>query len=138
VIGIYFITKINLFDSQPSSNQFDSIKQNEQVYYNLFITMLYPYVEEAIADYYSEYMTHPLNADPYDYRFISIEEIYGLNYSNTVELEVHPYVGPHLSVGRDRITFKIELDGVNIEKFEHLESHELPSRYHDIIKKKLP
>jgi hypothetical protein len=137
-MGIYFITEINLFDSQPSSNQFNSIMQNEQVYYNLFITMLYPYVDEAIVDYYSEYMTSSPNAAPYSYKLTSIENEYGLSYSYTVEVEVNPYIGPHLTVGKDRIIFKIKLGEVNLEKFEHLESHELPSRYQDTIKKKLP
>ena len=137
-ISIYSIKKIIFFESQPSSSQFDSIMQNEQVYYNLFITMLYPYVDEAITDYYSEYMTSCPNTAPYFYELTSIEKEYGLSYSYTVEVEVNPYIGPHLTVGRDRITFKIKLGEVNLEKFEHLESHELPSRYQDIIKKKLP
>ena len=53
-------------------------------------------------------------------------------------MEVQPYVGPHLSVGRDRITLKIDLDKVKVEKFEHIESFELPPNYQNIIKKKLP
>lgn len=112
--------------------------QNEQIYYKLFITMLCPYVDEAIADYYNEYISYSPTVDPYDYRLTSIERINELNYSYTVELEIYPYIGPHLSVGRDMITFKINLDGVNIEKFEHLKSYELPSNYQHSIKKKLP
>lgn len=138
-ISIYTIKNLSFFESQPSSSQFDNIMQSsEQVYYNLFITMLHPYVNEAIADYYSEYMTTSPNTAPYIYELTSIEKEYGLNYSYTVEIEVNPYIGPHLTVGRDRITFKIKLGEVNLEKFEHLESHELPSHYRDIIKKKLP
>ena len=102
--------KTNPFDSQSTSIQFDNTMSNQQMYYDLFITMLYLYVEKTPE----------------------------LNYSYTVELEVQPYVGPHLSVGRDRITFNIELDEVSIEKFEHIESYELPPNYQDIIKKKLP
>lgn len=130
--------KTNPFDSQSTSIQFDNTMSNQQMYYDLFITMLYLYVEKAIADYYSEYMTYPPSEDPFDYKFTKIEKTPELNYSYTVELEVQPYVGPHLSVGRDRITFNIELDEVSIEKFEHIESYELPPNYQDIIKKKLP
>lgn len=123
---------------QRSSNTSPAIAtiQDDQVYYNLFITMLYPYVEIAIQNYYSEYFTYLPGEAPYSYKFINIEKTPGKNYSFTVVLEVQPYVGPHLSVGRDRITFKIELDGVTVEKFEHLASYQLPPNYQDIIKKK--
>ncbi len=133
---------INLSDMEiqtaSNSSQIYSKESDEQVYYNLFVTLLYPYVEEAIDNYYDEYMISLPGEAPYSYKFISIRKIPELNYSYTVELEVQPYVGPHLSVGRDRITFKINLEGVKIEKFEHIESYELPPHYQDIVKKKLP
>lgn len=140
IISMFLIPNknTNLLDTQPIDDQFDSIIPCEQVYYNLFITMLYPYVEDSIADYYNEYMTHLPGEAPYSYKFIRIEKTPGFNYSYTLELEVQPYVGPHLSVGRDRITFKIDLNEVEVEKFEHIESHELPPHYQDILKKNLP
>ena len=122
----------------PNNSQIDGEESKEQIYYNLFVTLLYPYVEEAIDNYYSEYMTYLPGEAPYSYRFISIKKTPGLNYSYTVELEVQPYVGPHLSVGRDRIIFSIDLGEVKMEKYEHLESYELPPHYQDILKKKLP
>lgn len=136
IICVYFFAKINLV--KLSSSQFNSLMQNEEVYYQLFITMLYPYINEAVADYYSEYMTSSPHAAPYDYRFTSIEKQYGLTYSYIIQVEVHPYVGPHLTVGKDKMTFKIKLNGVQLEKFEHLESYELPPHYQEILKKNLP
>ena len=124
----------NIFNIQQSNNQ----RTNEQVCYDLFVTMLYPHVEKAIGDFYSEYMTDLPGEDPYSYKFISIEKEEELNYSFIVVLEVQPYIGPHLSVGRDRITFKISLDGVYIDNFEHLETYELPPNYQDAIKKPFP
>lgn len=116
-----------------------SIEPTDQVYYQLFVTLLHPYVEEAIHTYYDEYMTLLPSEAPYSYIFTKIESATpGYSYSYRVEIEVQPYVGPHLSVGRDKITLKIDLEGVTIEKFEHLESYELPSNYQDIIKKNLP
>ena len=108
------------------------------LYYNLFVTILYPYVQKAIDNFYGEYMTYLPSEAPYGYELIKIEKTPELNYSFTVVLEVQPYVGPHLSVGRDRITFSIDLDGVKVKQFEHLESYELPPNYQSIIKKKLP
>lgn len=133
--------KINISDAKvqnvPKNNQINN-KPNGQIYYDLFVTLLYPYVEEAIDNYYDEYMTYLPGEAPYSYNFINIERTPGLNYSYTIELEVQPYVGPHLSVGRDRITFKIDLEAVKVEKFEHIESYELPPNYQNIFKKKLP
>lgn len=108
------------------------------LYYQLLVTILYPYVQKATDNYYDEYLTYLPGEAPYGYRFIKIEKTPEQNYSFTVVLVVEPYVGPHLSVGRDRITFSIDLDGVKAKKFEHLESYELPPNYQSIIKKKLP
>ncbi len=120
------------------NNQIITKKPKEQLYYDLFITMLYPYVGKSIDNYYGEYMTYLPGEAPYSYKFIKIERTPKLNYSFTIVLEVQPYVGPHISVGRDRITFTIDIDGVKLKKFEHLESYELPPNYQNIIKKKLP
>ena len=108
------------------------------LYYQLLVTILYPYVQKAIDNFYGEYMTYLPGEAPYGYELIKIEKTPELNYSFTVVIEVQPYVGPHLSVGRDRITFSIDLDGVKVKNFEHLESYELPPNYQSIIKKKLP
>jgi len=49
-------------------------------------------------------------------------------------VEVEPYIGPHLSVGKDRITLKVTNQGiVSVEKFMHIESYELPANHQDII-----
>lgn len=133
---------INISDTEvqyvSKNTQLNSNEPNEQIYYNLLVTFLYPYVEEAIDNYYDVYMTFLPGEAPYSYKFTNIEMTPSHNYSYTIALEVQPYVGPHLSVGRDRIAFKIDLKGVKVEKFEHIESYELPPHYQNIFKKKLP
>lgn len=53
----------------PQSNGRDnSGESNEQIYYDLFVTMLYPYVEQAIENYYSEYMSYIPSEAPYSYK----------------------------------------------------------------------
>ncbi|HYE09993.1 MAG TPA: DUF3888 domain-containing protein [Patescibacteria group bacterium] len=120
------------------NNEIFNRVQKEQIYRDLTITMLYPHVKKAIETYYSDYMTYLPHEDPWSYEFIKIDKTPGKNYNYTIVIQVLPYVGPHLSVGKDQITFKIGLDSVKLEKFEHLESYELPPYYQDIIKKKLP
>jgi len=110
----------------------------EKVYKNLFITLFIPYVNQAISDYYDEYFSPVPIEDPWNYKFIDIEKNPEKNYSYIVILEVMPYIGPHITVGTDRITFLIELDKVKVEKFEHLKSHVIPLHYQNYIKKEIP
>ncbi len=113
--------------------------QDTDIYRSLSLTLLSPYVDKAIGDFYDEYMTYLPREDTWFYQILSIERPHPGDYSYIIKLEVLPYVGPHLSVGRDHITLKTDLSGkVMVEKFEHLESYELPPHYQDIIKKKLP
>lgn len=61
-------------------------------------------------------------------------------FSFSLKLKVSSYIGPHLDIGDDYITAKIEGGGkVTIEKFEHIKSYylELPSNYQHIIINKL-
>ena len=113
--------------------------QREDVYRSLNLKLLSPYVNKAINNYYDEYLTVLPREDTWDYRILSVETPHPGYYFYTVRLELLPYVGPHLTVGIDLITLKINLMGVvEIALFELLESHELPPNYQNIIKKKLP
>lgn len=56
-----------------------------------------------------------------------------------LKLKVSAYIGPHINIGDDYMTIKMEGEGkVIIEKFEHIKSYylELPSNYKHIIIKK--
>jgi hypothetical protein len=136
IMAVLLIVSIN---TTISAAKTDTEQAAEELYKNLFITLIYPHVEKAIGDYYDEYMNYLPGEAPYFYKFLSIDKNRPFkNYSYTIVLQVAPYVGPHLSVGVDRTTMKIELSGVTIEKYEHLESHRLPPHYQNILKKPLP
>jgi hypothetical protein len=113
-------------------------EQNPALYKDLFITLVYPQVEAAIDKYYSDYMTYLPSEDPWSYEILSIEKAPRGSYAFTVQLQVRPYVGPHLSVGLDRVTLALSLSGTEVLKFEHLESHQLPPHYSGIMKSRLP
>lgn len=118
--------------------QMENEKQKEKLYKNLFITIIHPHVENAINEYYGEYFIEDLRVEPWYYNFLSIENVPNSSYSYIVRLEISPFIGPHLTVGIDHITLKMNLDGVIIEKFEHIESHQLPQHYQYILKKEYP
>lgn len=136
IIAVLLIGSANTAISAAGT---DTEQTTDEVYKNLFLTLIYPHVEKAIDDYYDEYMNYLPGEAPYFYKFLSIEKNRPYKiYSYTIVLQVAPYVRPHLSVGVDRITMKIELSGVTVEKYEHLESHRLPPHYQNILKKPLP
>ena len=103
---------------------------------NLVLTLLMPSIREAVNSFYEPYLTiEPTVATYYASKIIEIQGE-GSNY--TVTVEVFPYVGPHISVGKDRITLNIKQDSVSVENYEHLESHELPQHLQSLLKKPLP
>lgn len=113
-------------------------EENPALYKDLFIALIYLQVETAIDDYYDDYMTYLPSEDPWSYEILSIEKAPIGSYAYTVQLQVRPYVGPHISVGLDRITLLLGLAGTKTVKLEHLESYPLPSHYSGMIKSKLP
>lgn len=45
-------------------------------------------------------------------------------------IEVGPFIGPHITVGKDRISIELSYPGhQKLLKFEHLEDYPLPERY---------
>ncbi|MCI2041300.1 MAG: DUF3888 domain-containing protein [Clostridium luticellarii] len=112
----------------------------EKLYQDMLVTLLLPILQNAVDNYYKEYLSVSPVIAPYDISVLSIDRLGGNEtFDFCVKLELHPYVGPHLDVGLDHITIKINSTGrVKVEKFEHIRNYELPSYYQDIIKKKLP
>lgn len=115
-------------------------KSKEELYQDILMTLLLPYIQNEVDKFYKEYLTDPPGVAPYG---IYILEAYRINYYRgfdfRLKLELHPYVGSHLSVGTDYITLRVKPgENVIIEKFEHIRSYELPPYYQNIIKKKLP
>ena len=139
IIAVVLLMLIGLTPVYAISAEGPAESPSEDVYRELCLKLISPYVDKAVNNYYDEYLTYLPREDTWDYRVLSLETPHPGYYYYTVKLEVLPYVGPHLTVGRDHITLKIDNRGaVEIVLFEHLESHELPPYYENIIKKKLP
>ncbi len=112
---------------------------------NMIATLLIPSLQDAASLFYEPYLTIDPTIAPY--YGTEITELQGGElvsegtYSShfTVTVEVFPYVGPHISVGKDRITLEVRGGGsVTVKNYEHLESHELPAHLKSLIKKSLP
>ena len=117
----------------------DPVRLNDMV-----ITLLMPPIRVAVNDFYEPYLTiNPTVATYYGSEIVRIqggerirEGIYNSHY--TVTVDVLPYVGPHQSVGKDRITLSVRPDGVAVTNYEHLESHKLSPNLQPLIRTPLP
>lgn len=116
----------------------------EKIYQDTIMGLIWPKINKAVDNYYKKYFKdNPLLA-PYELKFLSVDA--RINEPNTgypsffeVKVQVMPYFGPHLNVGVDNITFKIGVLGdVQVKKFEHIKSYELPWNYQKIIISKWP
>jgi hypothetical protein len=141
LLSLTLITQPILCSSKASTNitQDDSVRLKDMV-----ITLLMPSIKDAVNHFYEPYLTIKPTVVPYN--GAKITEIHGgerilegINDSRyTVVVEVLPYIGPHDSIGKDRITLSVQPDGIVVEKFEHLESYDLSPNYQSLIKKPLP
>jgi hypothetical protein len=112
-------------------------QSTEELYQDVFISLLLPYIQKEVDRYYATYLTLSPSVAPYQVYVLSAERPNGYRtFVFRLKLRVESYVGPHNSVGLDDITVTAGGSGdVEIEKFEHIKSYTLPPNYADIIKK---
>ncbi|SDN70403.1 DUF3888 domain-containing protein [Bacillus sp. OK048] len=111
----------------------------EMMVHDILMLFLGPEIDKAVSNYYSEYLTYSPLVYPYQIEIVNVERIGGFRtFDFSITLEITPVVGPHISVGKDRLTFEIAptiIPGqIKLKKFEHLETHELPPHWQHIIK----
>ncbi len=111
----------------------------EMMVHDILMLFLGPEIDKAVSKYYSKYLTYSPLVYPYQVEIVNLERIGGFRtFHFSITLEITPVVGPHISVGKDRLTFEIAptiIPGqIKLKKFEHLETHELPPHWQHIIK----
>lgn len=141
---ISLLLAISLIMTSPIDSFADNVpgppkKSTEELYHDLFLTFLGPHIDRAVADYYSKTLTEDPIVYPYQINVMKAERVsHYRSFHFLVTLEVTPVIGPHISVGKDRITFEItptiNPDQVKLTKFNHLETHELPPNWQHIVK----
>lgn len=112
-------------------------QSREELYQDIFISLLLPYIQKEVDKYYSKYLIDTPIVAPYTVYVLSAERPNGYrSFLFNLELRVDSYIGPHNSVGLDYITVTVGGSGdVEIQKFEHIKSYVLPPNYENIIKK---
>ena len=120
---------INLYPTEDSK---------ELMVKDILMLLLGEEIEKAVNDYYSEYLTETPLVYPYQVDIVNVERVGGFRtFHFLITLETTPVVGPHISVGKDRLTLEIDptIPGqIKLKKFEHLETHELPPQWQHISK----
>lgn len=123
---------------QPNKIKLEKPIENskEIIYRDVVLSLLIPYIQKEINNYYKEYLTESPTIAPYSVDIISAKREGGYGYLIELEVIAHPYVGPHDTVGDDRMIIETGAFGsVKIKKFEHIKSYPLPWNWQHIIKK---
>lgn len=112
-------------------------QSKEELYQDIFVSFLMPHIDYAIHDYYTRHLHISPTVYPYQVSVISAERVGGYrSFDFLVKVQTDAVVGPHITVGIDRITFHILVNGqVEMKKFEHVRSFELPPHYQHIKKR---
>lgn len=117
----------------------------DDAYQQTIIEFLMPQIDQAVDTYYRKYLNDLPGVAPYfGGKVLRIahrdsEPAKNIPYSYMVVVQVMPYFGPHITVGMDNLTFRVFAGGkAQLEKFEHIESYEIPPNYRDAIIGKWP
>lgn len=99
----------------------------EEIYQDVFITLLLPYIEEAVTDYYEKNTGYSPSVDPWEPDIISIARPKGYRtFLFVIKLEVSPFLGAHNSIGVDRLTIRVSSGEIKVEEFEHIKDFPIP------------
>ncbi|AHV98170.1 DUF3888 domain-containing protein [Paenibacillus sabinae] len=105
---------------------------------DMLMLLLTPAIQDAVSNYYLKYLKEPPLVYPYQIDVIQIERKNGFRgFMFLLTVEVTPVVGPHISVGMDRITFEISAGPtVKLIKYNHIKDFELPPNWKNTLREK--
>lgn len=118
------------------SEQVDSPRLRIQ---DILMNFLNPHIDDAVCNYYKQILTECPGVYPYFADVIKSQRMNGFRgFILQITLDVTPTIGPHISVGKDRITFEVSAGPtVKMINYKHLETHELPEHWKDINREPL-
>ena len=107
----------------------------ELLYHDIVISMLLPQIQKQIDEFYLTLLTETPSVYPYMVYVINSKRLGDFrSFKFTVTFKVIPVVGPHISVGSDIFTFTINSSKVEMTKFDHLKTEELPPHWQHIVR----
>jgi hypothetical protein len=129
----------------PTKTQAETIymppeKSREELYQDIFISLILPKIDERVAKYYKNVLTKPPMVYPYMVYIENAERIGDYrSFEFLLTVKVYPVVGPHIEVGQDRLKIYVAGSGqVQIKNFQHIKDYELPDHWKNIKKQPAP
>ena len=104
------------------------------MYQDVIITALAPTIDKAVDDYYKNVLSESPGYDSSSIKILNIERPNANRTSHfIINLEIEPFIGSYLMVGKDRISIDLSYPGLRkLLKFEHEEDYPLPEHYKDL------
>lgn len=107
----------------------------EVIYRDMTLSLLMPYIQKEINKYYSDYLTEEPLVLPYSVDVINVVRPVDVGYLMRMEVIARPFIGPHYTVGDDRIVLETGAFGfIRIVEYQHLKTYELPWNWKHIVK----
>lgn len=141
---IVLVIAMVILTQQPSTAKMDERPQEsrELMFQDMLMLFLLPHINTKIAEIYSDILTESPLVYPY---FVEVEQVQRVNgfrgFHFSITLDVIPVVGPHISVGEDRMTFDISPtnpDNVKLIGWKHIkgpQKGDLPPNWEHILKR---
>ena len=103
-------------------------KSTVELYQDIIVSLLIPLIDKQIEFYYTKEYKYSPHVYPYDVTFLDVKRLQGYrSFKFSLSIRTQAVVGPHIDVGLDHMTFEIHGGGrVQLTKFEHVRSYELP------------
>lgn len=101
----------------------------------LIIALFINNIESDSEKFYNKYFSDELEYFNYIFKIKDIKK-QGEPLNIYITFETTPMIGPHIPVGDDEITYKVNASGnITLENFDHKKSYEIPSRLqHNMIR----
>lgn len=140
---IITLISIVVFITPPLPSEAEIIdtshESTELQIHDMFMLFLSNPIQTAVTQYYSKLLTQSPTVYPYEIFIIKITRVNGFRgFHFRITLEVSPVVGPHISVGKDRLILEISPmfpEQIKLVEYTHLETHDLPPNWKHIVKK---
>lgn len=116
----------------------DSKDSDELIIYDSLMVFLGDPIEKAVSNYYLKTLTESPRVDLYDIKMLHLERPDGFrSFTFKLTVEVQPFVGPHISVGKDQLTLEVSPiipHYVKVDHYHHVITYELPPNWQHMIR----
>lgn len=121
----------------PTYQIISTTQSDEKPDHKALVTLLISDIQTASKNFYKDYFTINPTVSENDVVVLDVEQASEGNYK--IVIRTLPYLGAHLMVGCDEITFIISNDdSVMFDSFSHIESDQLPPNMQNLVIKPLP